>query len=112
MKKIPRVEGTIAFDRDKYKTEEEFYAEIGKQLDILAKQDYIVRFRYECSDIYILDYCYDNNHTEYGADRFLLVTLDEEEEVLSRREFDDQETPEENNGEPEYATYTIKNDDN
>ena len=55
MKKIPKVEGTIAFDRNKYNTEEEFYAEIGKQLNILTKQDYIVRFRYECSGIYILD---------------------------------------------------------
>lgn len=106
MNKTPRVEGAIAFDKSKYNTEEEFYIAFSKQLELLTEQDYIVLVRYEGGDIYVISYCYDNMHEDYGADRFMLVSSDEEDEVLALRQAQD-----ERESSDDASKYTIKNDD-
>lgn len=106
MNKTPRVEGSIAFDKSKYDTEEEFGIAFSRQIELLTEQDYIVLVRYEEEDIYVINYCYDNIHNDYGADRFMLVSSDEEGEILALRQT--QTKRESNNDAPKY---TIKNDD-
>lgn len=106
MSKTPRVEGAIAFDKSKYDTEEEFCVAFSRQLELLTEQDYIALVRYEGGDIYEISYCYDNIPEDYGADRFMLVSSDEEDEILALRQAQD-----EREGSDDAPEYTIKNDD-
>lgn len=79
-------EGSIAFDRSKYKSDEEFKLAIATLLLQLTKNEYEVLFRYEDCGIYIVDYCYDSYIPGLGADRYMLVTSEEESELLAKRE--------------------------
>lgn len=79
-------EGTIAFDRSKYRSDEEFELAIATLLLQLTKNDYEVLFKYEDCGIYVVDYCYNPYMPELVADRYMLVTSEEEEDLLVRRE--------------------------
>lgn len=76
---------TIAFDREKYKTEAEFWDALVVVQRILIEQDYQVLLSYDDCDIYILEYAHNNNVEDWGDDRFMLVSLEEEEKIIAER---------------------------
>ena len=71
----------IAFDLRKYESEEAMWKDISTMTKILIKQDYEVLIKYEDCDVYILEYAYNDSITGYGADRYKLVTQEEEEKI-------------------------------
>lgn len=76
----------IVLDKEKYNSEADFWADITTILKVLTSNDYEVLFRLDDCDIYILEFAYDSNHVpEYGDDRFMLVTEEEEEMILDAR---------------------------
>lgn len=71
----------IAFDLQKYDSEEAMWKDISMMSRILVKQDYEVLIKYEDCDVYILEYAYNESLTGYGAERYKLVTQEEEEKI-------------------------------
>lgn len=75
----------IAFDREKYKTEAEFWDALMVVQRILIEQDYQVLLSYDDCDIYILEYAHNNNIEYWGGDGFMLVSPEEQEKILAER---------------------------
>lgn len=82
--------GTIVFDKSSYKNEEEMWAAVAQQLKILTQNDYEVYFRADEPNmgIYQLEFAHDPHSSEddWGCARFMLVTSEEEDEILFRRD--------------------------
>lgn len=76
----------ITFDREKYDSEADFWADITTMIKVLTNNDYEVLFRLDDCSIYVLEFAYDSNHVpEFGEDRFMLVTEEEEEAIIDAR---------------------------
>lgn len=75
----------IAFDKEKYKTEAEFWDALMIVQRTLIEQDYQVLLGYDDCGIYILEYAHNNNVEDWGDDRFMLVSLEEEEKIITER---------------------------
>lgn len=86
----------LAIKKDKYRNEKDFFEAVGRLLDILTTNDYEVLFRHEDCGVYPVEFAYDPYHTpDYGADRFVRVTEDEEEQVWTLRESSEEHETEE-----------------
>lgn len=78
----------IVIVRDNYNSEEEMFNAIG---DIIK---HLTRNQEECFiyaddiglGIYIIEHAHHNTNEDWGDNRFMLVTSDEEDEILQRRE--------------------------
>ena len=75
---------SIAIDRDKYKTESEFNAIVGKVVGLLLELDYVIVSRYEDAGVYVVEFM--PNHPEYG-DYMPYWLLPEEEETVEYKEY-------------------------
>lgn len=60
-----RSDNAIAFDRNKYKSAEDFQKDVGVMMDTLTKQGYMCSFRYEDVGIFMLEFDHDN--PEFGS---------------------------------------------
>lgn len=82
--------GEITFDKQSYKSEEEMWAAVAQQLKILTQNDYEVYFRADepSMGIYQLSFAHDPHSQEddWGCVRFMLVTSEEEDDILFRRD--------------------------
>lgn len=79
----------------KYKTDGEFWCEVAQLICILTKQEYQVLFRYEDCGVYVIDIAYDPHKEDFGDDRFMKVTAEEEEDILwKRKKYDNEEAEE------------------
>ena len=75
----------IEICKGKYKSDTEFWTHVASLLDVLTKQDYNVLFRYEDVGVYVLEFAYDPRKAEFGSDRFMKVSAEEEERLFSER---------------------------
>ena len=75
--------------KDAYDTEKEFWEAIGMQLEFLTKQGYYALFRHDDCDIdtYVIEFEHDpqSANEDWGRNRFVYLTADEEEEILNQR---------------------------
>ena len=76
---------SIAFSMDSYKTKDEFWKAVADQLRLLTDQDYYVLFRMDDCGVYVIEYEHDPHIEEWGCNRFMYVTSEEEDEVISNR---------------------------
>lgn len=76
-----KVEGTLVFDKDNYKTKEELFIAIGNAVKMLIELEYECLVRYEDVGIYILEYCYNRLTLGGSCDRFIVATAEEEEQL-------------------------------
>lgn len=76
MKKV----NSIAINRDKYKTEEEFYVVIGKVVGMLMDLGQVLVCRYEDCSVYVIEF--DDNDAELGGPLPLWLTPEERESVI------------------------------
>ena len=67
------------------KTKEEFWRAVADQLRLLTDQDYYVLFRMDDCGVYVIEYEHDPHIEEWGYNRFMYVTPEEENEVISNR---------------------------
>lgn len=72
-----KIEGSIALDKSNYKTEEEFDTALSKIITILTKSNYDCLVKYEGVNIYIIEYCYNENALDGSCDRFVPVSIEE-----------------------------------
>lgn len=77
--------GTIVFTKDDFGSE--LWSVIGQQLQLLLKAGYEARVRYDEPglEIVVIEFGYDANLEDYGMERLMWVTAEEEEEVLGAR---------------------------
>lgn len=73
--------GVISFDKNL--CDGDFFAMIGKVLEILTSQGYKCLFYYEDCDIYVLQYA---TTEDWGEGDFQFITPDEWENILFDRE--------------------------
>lgn len=82
--------GEITFDKESYKSEEEMWVAVAQQLKILTRNDYEVYFRADEPNmgIYQLFFAHDphSEDDDWGYMRFMLVTSEEEDDILFRRD--------------------------
>lgn len=76
----------IAMVRDNYSSNQEFAQAIGEAILLFIKNKYQVLISHEDCGVYRLDYADDPYHTDYGSERFMYVTFDEEEDIQCLRE--------------------------
>lgn len=76
---------TIVMIRSNYKSDEEFWSEIVKQLKILVDNNYEILFGYEDCGVYTIDFTHDPQHEDLGEERFICVTPEEEEAIMGLR---------------------------
>lgn len=77
--------GRIALSMNNYPTVVEFYKALGNLVDTLTNNNFEVLIqRGSVPTVFCIDYTYDPR-TDYGAERHVLVTLEEEEEILNKR---------------------------
>lgn len=76
---------SIAFSMDSYKTKEEFWKAVADQLRLLTEQDYYALFRMDDCGVYVIEYEYNPHIEEWGCNRFMYVTSEEEDEVIFNR---------------------------
>lgn len=87
-KYIGKPEGRISFDMDYYE-DDTLKNKVSDLIDILIHDKYQVLIKNE-DGIIIVDYCYDPDVVDYGADRFKCVTYDGQE-LLYSSEYDEEE---------------------
>lgn len=76
----------IYWDKEKDITKEEMFKDISVLTEILTKYGYEVKIKYEDCNVYVLEYCYEHSYSDdFGCERFIYVTLDEEEKILNDR---------------------------
>ena len=73
----------FSFDKDKYETDELFWADIANLMRICTQNDYEVKFFYEDCNIYSCQIAYAD--WTLGGSRFMLVTPEEMELLQDRR---------------------------
>lgn len=78
----------IAMVRDNYSNDQEFAQAISEAVLLFTKNNYQVLISHEDLGVYRLDYADDPYHTDYGSERFMYVTLDEEENIQYSRKND------------------------
>lgn len=77
--------GKIVLSMNNYPTVVEFYKALGNLVDTLTNNKYQVLIqRDDIPTAFIIEYTY-NPNTGYGAERYMLVTEEEEEEILNKR---------------------------
>lgn len=78
---------TLVLDSEKFSSPEEFKEKLFTLLDTLTTAGYEVLITKELDCIWKLDIVHDPNSDDddWGCDRFMLVTSDEEDGILSRR---------------------------
>lgn len=76
---------SIVFSMDSYKTKEEFWKAVTDQLRLLTEQDYYALFRMDDCGIYVIEYEHNPYIEEWGYNRFMYVTSEEEDEVIFNR---------------------------
>lgn len=76
---------SLEFCSDAYKTKEEFWKAVSDQLRLLTDQDYYALFRKDDPEIYVIEYEHDPHVEEWGDNRFMYVTPEEEDEVIFNR---------------------------
>ena len=83
----------IVLDRKKHDSDEDFLLDVGKFMDLLTKNYYTVLFRYEDCGIYVMEIATDPRfEPDTGEDRFMRVTVEEEEKIcLDRRRQEEEE---------------------
>jgi hypothetical protein len=74
---VGKIEGSIALDKQGYKTEEEFDIALSKLIKILTKSNYDCLVKYEDMGIYVVEYCYNENALDGSCDRFIPVSIEE-----------------------------------
>ncbi len=83
------MDNSIAVCKDKCKNDAEFWFAIAQLIRFLTEQDYQVLFRYEDCGVYVIDIAHDQHKEDWGSDRFMKVTANEEEDILWKRENSD-----------------------
>lgn len=82
----------IVLSIDDYENESEFWRGVSEITNNLLKGKYEVLIRYQDVGVYTISFAYDPFHTpDYGCDRFMLVSPDEEESIEIAREPDEEE---------------------
>lgn len=78
---------TLVLDSEKFSSPEEFKEKLFTLLDTLTTAGYEVLITKELDCIWKLDIVHDPNSDDddWGCDRFMLVTSDEEDKILSQR---------------------------
>lgn len=79
----------IAFDSDKYKTEEAFWKDIVSVIQVLLRQEYIVVFKEEDCGVYIIEFDYSDE--AYGTPLPYWMTPDKYERLCYLDEADEEE---------------------
>ena len=72
---MTKPDGYIVFDRENYKSEEEFWSDIAQSLKILTKNNQICVFKYADVGIYILEHSSDK--LEFGGPTPIWMTEEE-----------------------------------
>ena len=88
------MDNSITLCMDKYKTEGDFWVTVSQLIHILTEQDYQVLFRYDDCGVYVIEIAHDQHKYDFGSDRFMKVTAEEEEDILWNREKHDEEVEE------------------
>lgn len=82
--------GELIFDSSNYESKELFWATISEQLKILTNEGYEVLVSAEelALGIYRLQYAHDpySSEDDWGCHRFMLVTSEEEDDILAARD--------------------------
>lgn len=73
----------ITFELKNYESEQMMMLEVGSVMSALVRNDYECLFRYEDCGIYILEFL--DGDKSLGADRFIVVSADEEEMIINSR---------------------------
>ena len=76
----------MVFIEDNYSNKQELMADIIKTVESLMKNKYMCLVRFEDAGIYVVDYCYDPLHTDFGSDRFVYMTAEEHDDLEFKRE--------------------------
>ena len=83
----PTIEGRIVISKDNFYNNESFRDNLSSTILCLLENEYEALIKCDSVGIYYIDYVSSNR--EYGGDRFLLVTLEEEEDILDNRCYED-----------------------
>lgn len=78
MSRLPSV-NYITFCKDNYTSENEFWKAVSQQTKLLIQNKYIVLFRHEDYDVYVLEYYYKDKDL---GDYYPIPLLPEEEEII------------------------------
>lgn len=87
----------IVLCKDNYNTEKEFKEAIANQLQLLFDNNYEVLVSREDGFAVIMEFTHDHRSDDWGTDRFMLVTADEEADILYDREKETDASEEEEN---------------
>lgn len=78
----------IAFDIKNYENESMMMIEVGMIMSTLLRNGYQCLFRYEDCGIYVLEFLEEDR--SWGANRFAVLTAEEEEELYFNRTHQDE----------------------
>lgn len=74
----------IAFELKNYESEQMMMLEVGSVMSALVRNNYECLFRYEDCGIFVLEFL--SGDKSLGADRFMVVSAEEEEMVYDSRD--------------------------
>lgn len=77
----------IVLVKNDYQEDSDFWEDISKLTDVLTKHGYDVLFKYDDVGVYTIDYAYNpEKNAEFGAERFMEITQQQQEKILAERE--------------------------